>query len=698
MSTQQSTPRPTLPAWTPLAALAAVALIGGASALLAHTWVQAVAVWPVGLLTGAALASRPATRPVVLLAGGALGAGTAHLLDVDGVTALAYGLGAALQAGLAATVLLRGVRTRTQPSLRSKTDLRRWLVAGTLGPAVGVPVFLGIVLADGGEVRPVAAVLILLSSVLSHLLLTPLFLRIEPAPQRVDVTERALQWAAVGAGTIVIFVFQDDVAWAFGLAPLLVWGALRLPLREMVVQLAVTCALVLTLAVTEMGPFAIGGDTGMADITAATQLQLCLVGGVLLVVPYTLIAQQLRELSSEAHRERELVRRIMDSAHRTAIIGTDRRGRITLFNRGAETLLGYRADEVLGHSPELLLPRAELQTLAEAAGTAPEFHRIARALTSESAEPRDWRLRRKSGEVRTHSVTLTQMRDEDGAVVGYVCTSEDVTARVQRQDALLAALLTEREAVERLEQADRMKDALVSTVSHELRTPLTSILGYTTMLVDGDLGDLSPTVQQTMERILGNGERLRSLVEDLLVLSRVNAGALDLEAQPLDLRDVVRTAHEVVAPSLAQRRLDLRIELPDESALVDGDVSMLERVVLNLFTNALKFTPDGGQVVVTVTLETDEVVLEVSDTGLGIPVEEQDQLFTQFFRSSVAKREAIQGTGLGLSIARAIVDQHGGVIGATSEPGIGSTFLVVLPRLAASGSPRHRRGETTPIA
>lgn len=644
-----------------------------------ETWVVAFTQWPVGLVTAAAVVAPRRWAPVPILLGGLGGWWTMSLTDVRPLTAVGFGVSVAIQALVGTVVLRWGGRGR--PGLRSQGDLARWLAAGTLGPLLGVLALAGFVAAAGVQPRAAQSVLVLLATVFSQLLLVLPFLRFDRTTRRVTDPERWAQWIAVLGATTAVFTLQDEVAWAFTLVPLLAWGALRLTLTDMIAQLFVVTVTVLTFASLGFGPYSISLQERTA-VPDSTVLLLFLLSGVLLVVPYTLVAQLFRERSAEAHRERELVGRIMNSATRTAIIGTDRDGRITLFNVGAELLLGYDARDMLGQTPAAFVPRSELRAQAEAVGTAPEFHRIARALTKRSSEPRDWRLRRRSGEMRTHSVTITRMHDQRGEVVGYVCTSEDVTARVQRQDALLAALLSEREAVERLEQADRMKDALVSTVSHELRTPLTSVLGYATMLADGDLGEIPPLVAQTLERIINNGERLRSLVEDLLVLSRVNAGQLDLASEPLDLRDVVRSAYDVVAPQLETRDLEVRVALPDDEALVDGDAGMLERVVLNLLTNALKFTHDGGQVDVSLRLESDEVVVEVSDTGLGIPVDEQDQLFTQFFRSSIAKREAIQGTGLGLSIAHAIVEQHGGVIGATSEPAIGSTFLVVLPRLA----------------
>lgn len=668
-----------------LATLLLLAVAGVAATLNATSWMQAVAIWPVGLATGATVIAPRRWRPVVVLTAGCIAAGASLLLTDQGAAAVGFGVSTALQASIGTALLTPGARASTHPRLASLGDLRRWLLSGFVGPFVGVGVFVAMLFASGTEVRASAAALVFLSSALSQLVMVLPFLRTQTDSERVSDIERAAQWTSVAVATICVFGLQTNVAGAFLLIPLLAWGAVRMPLREMTTQMVGTTLAVLALSVAGVGPFDYGASVSTTAVIDAAQLQLFLLSSVLLVVPYTLIAQQLRERSAQSERDRELVRRIMDSATRTAIIAIDRNGSITSFNRGAENLLGFSAEQLLGRTVDVLVPPEEMHHQATAAAVAPDFHLIARALTEASGEPRDWRLRRATGEVRTHSLTITPMSDRNGATVGYVCTSEDVTARVQRQEALLAALITEREAVERLEQADRMKDALVSTVSHELRTPLTSVLGFTAMLADGDFGPLPSDAGETLRRILANGERMRALVEDLLVLSRANSRQLDLAGAVVDLRRVVRTAHDVLTPVLRSRDLVVRFELSPHSALVSGDESMLERVMLNLLSNAVKFTPDGGRIDVTVGVKSDEVVVEVSDTGHGIPVDEQDQLFHQFFRSSIAKREAIQGTGLGLSIAQAIVRQHGGVIGATSEPGSGSTFLMVLPRLSDEG-------------
>ncbi len=184
-----------------------------------------------------------------------------------------------------------------------------------------------------------------------------------------------------------------------------------------------------------------------------------------------------------------------------------------------------------------------------------------------------------------------------------------------------------------------------------------------------------------MNRVGANSARLLSLIDDLLTLSRVQEEGLAMVDRVVDLRKIVASACSVVAPTTERRDLELDVELPDEPVPFLGDRDMLERVVINLVGNAVKFTPERGRVTVALLAEQDSAVVEVADTGIGIPLEEQERLFSRFFRSSLAQEQAIPGSGLGLSIAHAIVEKHGGEMTVESEPGEGTTFRVRLPLL-----------------
>jgi PAS domain S-box-containing protein len=229
---------------------------------------------------------------------------------------------------------------------------------------------------------------------------------------------------------------------------------------------------------------------------------------------------------------------------------------------------------------------------------------------------------------------------------------------------------------ESLRELDRLKDEFVSLVSHELRTPLTSIRGYLELALE-DSETLTSDQREYLAVVQRNSERLLRLVGDLLFVAQVDAGRLTIEQEPSDLAAI---AHESVLgaePVAAGRGVGLTIEA--EPSPMEGDPARLAQLVDNLVSNAIKFTEPGGTVTVRVRPGDAAAVLEVTDTGIGIPAEEQEQLFERFFRSSNARRAAIQGTGLGLVIVRAIADAHGGSISMESAERVGTTFRIELP-------------------
>ena len=245
---------------------------------------------------------------------------------------------------------------------------------------------------------------------------------------------------------------------------------------------------------------------------------------------------------------------------------------------------------------------------------------------------------------------------------------------------LLAALSVESASSDQLRALNKAEGDFVATVSHELRTPLTSIAAYAELLQDDP--DLSPRHRGFVDAIVRNSIRLSSLTDDLLLLSGFRSREQQMEHLGVDLRDVVGQAREVILSLGAGRDVTVELDLGDQPLMVTGDAQHLERVVLNLATNAIKFSELGGTVVCRLHGSPTEVVLEMSDTGIGIPVEEQDALFTKFFRGSAAREHAIEGTGLGLHIVASIVKNHGGDISVDSGPGRGTTFTMRLPRVA----------------
>ena len=239
---------------------------------------------------------------------------------------------------------------------------------------------------------------------------------------------------------------------------------------------------------------------------------------------------------------------------------------------------------------------------------------------------------------------------------------------------------TQAEAVRLLQELDQAKADFISTVSHELRTPLTSITGYLEMLRDGDAGRLPRRAHEMLTVIDRNATRLRNLIEDLLTQSRIDAGRLRLELGTVDVAAVLGSVHEAMLPQAKADGVELLLTAP-AGCKIEADQQQLEQVFTNLIGNACKFTPTGGRVSVNLLPEQEDgVLIEVSDTGMGIPEEDFDHLFTRFFRAANATAAALPGTGLGLAIVREIVHRHGGSVDFTSRLGTGSTFSVWLPQ------------------
>ena len=259
-------------------------------------------------------------------------------------------------------------------------------------------------------------------------------------------------------------------------------------------------------------------------------------------------------------------------------------------------------------------------------------------------------------------------------LTGILRALERLRVREREARALLA------EQNERLVEADRLKDEFVALISHDLRTPLTSIIGYLELTSEEPLPDRVRSYLQVAAR---NAGRLLLLIEDLLFMARLQAGKFSLEPADVDVAELARLAVESCAPRAAEKRIELVLDAPAPAAIV-ADQGRLGQVLDNLISNAIKFTPEGGLVEVSVGARGDAVLLEVSDTGIGLGEGDPDRVFERFFRTKNATDRGIPGTGLGLSIVRAIVEAHGGTIAAANRAGGGATFRVALPAHAAA--------------
>jgi signal transduction histidine kinase len=236
---------------------------------------------------------------------------------------------------------------------------------------------------------------------------------------------------------------------------------------------------------------------------------------------------------------------------------------------------------------------------------------------------------------------------------------------------------------EELVELDQLKDTFVASVSHELRTPLTSIRGFLEVVLEGEAGELNEEQNELLRIVERNADRLLALVGDLLFVAQLDAGELELELRDSDLAEIAAGAVEGMRPWAEAKAISLDLET-DPQLPIRADANRLGQLLDNLVSNAVKFTPEGGRIRVSARLLDNAAVLEVADTGIGIPARDQAQLFERFFRASTATEHAIQGTGLGLSISKAIAEAHEGRIAVESSEGKGTTFVVTLP-LGGSG-------------
>jgi PAS domain S-box-containing protein len=393
-------------------------------------------------------------------------------------------------------------------------------------------------------------------------------------------------------------------------------------------------------------------------------------------------AERLRASEAAVRANRDMLASVLRASTEHAIIGTEQSGMITVFNDGAERMLGYRATEMIGvETPEILHDPAEVAQRAQELGMAPSFG----VLVATAPETRDWSYIRKDGARLTVAVSATPIQGPGAEPAGFICVAYDVTdVRTQATIRERELALTEQarqqliEQNARLQEIDRMKDEFVALVSHELRTPLTSIAGYLEPLLDREAGPVTATQERFLRTIDRNARALSRIVGDLLFLASVDAGNLTLQTEDVDLAQVVTETVEACGPSADRRRIMLTVDT-DEVPTVRGDRARLAQLTDNLLSNAIKFTPDGGHVEVQGREDGRNAVIEIRDSGVGIPADEIPNLFTRFYRATTATDHAISGTGLGLAIVKSITDAHHGAIQVDSSPGFGTTMRVLLP-------------------
>lgn len=352
-----------------------------------------------------------------------------------------------------------------------------------------------------------------------------------------------------------------------------------------------------------------------------------------------------------------------------AIISKTLDGIIVTWNEAAERMFGFSAAEAIGQPITIIIPSDHLKEEPAI------LDRLRRGLRVDHYHTV---RQRKDGTRLDISLTVSPLRNAAGEVIGASKIARDISESKRMQNEREAALLAEREARGEAERLSRLKDEFLATLSHELRTPLNAILGWATLLKQVAPG--SADHARGLETIERNARVQAQIIGDLLDMSRIISGKVQLDVQPVDLNEVISAAMEAVRPSADGKRLQLHATLDARVGRVRGDPSRLQQVFWNLLTNAVKFTPSGGRVHVVLERVNSHVEVSVEDSGIGIKPEFLGFVFDRFRQADPSTTRRHSGLGIGLSIVKHLVELHGGSVRVKSQgEGKGSTFSVVLP-------------------
>ncbi len=375
-----------------------------------------------------------------------------------------------------------------------------------------------------------------------------------------------------------------------------------------------------------------------------------------------------------------------------AVIEWDSDARVSRWSESAERLFGWKAHEVIGKyvSDWHFVFDEDVDAVAQVT--------YRQRLGAERLGVQHNRNYTKDGSVLYCEWYNSVLHDDSGNLVSVLSLVLDVTARKLVEEERAALLARERDLRKQAEEADRLKDEFLATLSHELRTPLTSILGWATLIRNGEV-DRTENLDRALEIIERNARSQARLIDDLLDVSRIITGNLQLDVHPLNVAPIVEAANDALRPAAEAKGIRVEIELDPESCLVSGDPNRLRQVIWNLLMNAIKFTPRGGSVRLRLQCVDTGARLTVSDTGEGIKPGFLPYVFHRFRQEEGSISRKAGGLGLGLAVVRHLVELHGGIVSVESPgPGQGSTFKVDLPlaidrRDALSNSSRATGGD-----
>jgi PAS domain S-box-containing protein len=372
---------------------------------------------------------------------------------------------------------------------------------------------------------------------------------------------------------------------------------------------------------------------------------------------------------SDAPSPGALLVTMLSQAREHAVMLLDADARVTWWSEGAERIFGYPPGEILGQSVSVLFTPED-----RAAGL--DRTELATAGTGTSAEDDRWQLRRDGSRFWASGVMVALLAD--GQRVGYGKILRNRTDHKEQLESL-------RNRVRELESTSHRKDVFLSTLSHELRNPLAPLANA--LQIIRLAATPGPELEYAIRVIERQMELLRRLVDDLLDLSRVNAGKMQLARAPVMLNDVLRQSVDAMRAGVARRQQHLEVTIPDTPMVVDGDADRLMQVFVNLLTNAGKYTPHRGHIWLKATVDGTEAVVHVEDDGMGIAPEMLPRIFDLFTQVDTARAHSQGGLGIGLALVKDLVALHGGSVQGRSEgPGHGSKFTVRLPLRGAASA------------